>query len=177
MGEIVDINEAKRRLSAKKGLSRWSIRFRVSFDENTSIRQLDDPVIGCLAQGSEDSSMALYELIMGIKGLGPGPHFDCLDIRSKMHLTDITIFLLDLCRFEVMYRLGWVDDYLSLKVPLVDLILDFKDRFSINRFTSPALSSSHPLYPEYLAEFEGDRNVFLRKLIPEAIKTFCDEGL
>jgi len=174
MAGIVDINEGRRRLAAKKGFAPWASRFKVTFDENTSIRRLDNTVIRYLVRGGEDSSMALYELIMGIKRLGPGPRFHYLDSRYKMRVTDITLFLLDLIRFETMYRLGWLDDYPLLAVPLVDLVVDFKDRFSEARAASPILAVSHPLYQAYRAEYETDRGVFLRKLIPEAIKAFCD---
>jgi hypothetical protein len=177
MAGIVDINEGRRRLAAKKGFAPWSRRFGTSFNENTSIRSLDNPVIGYLVRGNEDSAMALYELIMAIKGLGPGPRFHYLDSRSKMCVTDITLLLLDLVRFEAMYRLGWIDDYPFLNVPLVDIIGNFKDRFSAASNDSPVLSRSHPLYTEYLSEYESDRNVFVRKLIPDAIKTFCNDAL
>ena len=174
MARVLDINEGKRRLAAKKGFDPWSRRFRTSLDEDTTIRQLDNLVIKYLVQGGEDSAMALYELIMGIKGLGSGARFHYLDSASKMGVTDITLFLLDLIRFEAMYRLGWLENYTFLELPLVDLIQSFKPQFSAPGITSPALSAAHPLYQEYLAEFEGDRNSFVRKLIPEAIKAFCD---
>ena len=96
MARVLDMNEGKRRLAAKKGFDPWSRRFRTSLDEDTSIRQLDDSVIRYLVQGGEDSAMALYELIMGIRGLGPGTRFHYLDSASKMSVTDITLFLLDL---------------------------------------------------------------------------------
>ena len=93
MARVLDINEGKRRLAAKKGFDPWSRRFRTSLDENTTIRQLDNPVIKYLVQGGEDSAMALYELIMGIRGFGPGTRFHFLDSASKMGVTDITLFL------------------------------------------------------------------------------------
>ncbi len=173
MAKVLDINEGKRRLTAKKGLEPWSRRFGTVFNADTSIRQLDNSIIRHLVRGGEDSALALYELIMGIKGLGSGPRFHYLESENKMGVTDITLFLLDLIRFEAMYRLGWLEDYPFLKVPLVDLIQTFKEQFSAARHNSPALCSAHPLYPDYTAEFEGDRNSFVRKLIPEAINIFC----
>jgi hypothetical protein len=174
MTRVLDINEGKRRLAAKKGFDPWSRRFQTSLDENTTIRQLDNMVIKYLVQGGEDSAMALYELIMGIRGLGPGTRFHYLDSASKMGVTDITLFLLDLIRFEAMYRLGWLENYTFLELPLVDLIQSFKSQFSAPGLTPPALSAAHPLYSAYLAEFESDRNSFVRKLIPEAIEAFCN---
>jgi hypothetical protein len=177
MAGIVDINEARRRIVANKGFAPWSRRFRISFNENTCLRHLDDTVIGYLVRGGEDSGMALHELIMATKGLGPGLRFHFLDSGPKMYVTDVALFLLDMIRFETMCRLGWLDDYPAFHVPLIDLITNFKDRVSGVREHPPVLSRSHPLYRLYLAEYEGDRNVFLRKLIPEAIKTFCDNAL
>ncbi|MGA3114192.1 MAG: hypothetical protein ABSF90_07140 [Syntrophobacteraceae bacterium] len=174
MGRLLYISECKRRIAAKKGFSPWGRRFGISFDDNTSIRLIDNQVIKYLVRGNEDSSSAFYELIMGIGGLGLAPRFHYLDSQSKMNVTDVTLFLLDLARFEAMYRLGWLDDYPFLKVPLIDLIQTFNEQFSAVRNNSPALSSAHPLYEEYVAEFEGDRHAFIRKLIPEAIKVFCD---
>ena len=174
MGRLLYISECRRRIAAKKGFSPWVRRFGISFDDNTSIRLLDNPVIKYMVQGNEGSSSAFYELIMGIEGLGLAPGFHYLDSQSKMDVTDVTLFLLDLVRFEAMYRLGWLDDYPLLKVPLLDLIQTFHEKFAAVRHNSPALSSAHPLYEEYVAEFEGDRHAFIRKLIPEAIKVFCD---
>ena len=71
MARVLDINEGKRRLAAKKGFDPWLRRFRISFDENTTIRQLDNPVIRYLVQGGEDSAVALYELIMGMRRAWP----------------------------------------------------------------------------------------------------------
>lgn len=173
MAKILDMNECRRHLAAKKGFDPWSRRFGMAFDDNTRFRDLDNSTVKYLIRGGEESALALYELIMGMKGLGPGNRFHYLESESKMGVTDITLFLLDLLRFEAMYRLAWLDDYSFLQVPLLDLIQGFGNQFSAARHRSPSLSAAHPRYPEYLAEFEGDRNSFVRKLIPEAIQVFC----
>jgi hypothetical protein len=126
-----------------------------------------------LAHGKEGSSTAFHELIMGIKGLGLASRFHYLDGDSKMSVTNMTLFLLDLVRFEAMYRLGWIEDYPFLGTALVDLVQNFHEQFAAAGNKSPTLSKAHPRYPEYMALFEGDRHSFIRKLIPEAIKTFC----
>lgn len=174
MGRVLFIAECRRRIVARKGFDPWWRRFGMRFDENTSVRSLDAPVIRRLVRGNEESSSAFYELIMGIKGMGHAARFHFLDARSKMCVTDITLFLLDLVRFEAMFRLGWLEDYRYLKVPLLDLIEDFQDKFSVSRLSAPVLSSSHPMYQEYVAQFEFDRHSFIRRLIPEAVKAFCD---
>ena len=174
LAKILDLNERKRHLTAKKGFEPWFRRFGTPFDDNTSIRDLDSSIVRHLIRGGEESAMALYELIMGIMGLGAGPRFHYLEIDNKMGVTDITLFLLDLLRFEAMYRLGWLVDYPFLTVPLLDLVQNFSGQFSAARHQSPALSPAHPKYSLYIAEFEGDRNSFVRKMIPEAIQAFCE---
>ncbi|MCL5406494.1 MAG: hypothetical protein M1398_07235 [Deltaproteobacteria bacterium] len=176
MGRVLFIAECRRRIVARKGFDPWYRRFGMCFDENTSARSLDTAVIRRLARGNEDSSSAFYELIMGIKGLGHAARFHFLDARTKMCVTDITLFLLDLVRFEAMFRLGWLENYRYLEVPLLDIIEDFPQKFSESRHSSPVLCSTHPLYKEYAAQFEFDRPSFVRRLIPEAIKVFCDPG-
>lgn len=172
MAIVLDINECRRRLAAKKGFGPWTRRFNLGFSDDTSIRELDNEIVKYLIHGGDDSAMALYELIMGVKGLGQGVRFFYLDNEKKMAVTDITLFLLDQFRFEAMFRLGWLDDYPTLHIPLLDLVQDFKSNFSAIKHQSPTLSAAHPRYREYLSEFEGDRNAFVRKLVPDAIQLF-----
>ncbi|MDR3555891.1 MAG: hypothetical protein P4L55_14130 [Syntrophobacteraceae bacterium] len=176
MGRVLFLDECRRKIVARKGFDSWHRRFGIRFDENATVRILDASVIRFLARGNEDASCAFYELIMGIKGLGHAARFHFLDGRSKMCVTDITLFLLDLVRFEAMFRLGWIEDYRSLKVPLLDIIEDFQDKFAESRHTAPVLATAHPLYKEYAAQFDMDRHAFIRRLIPEAMKVFCDPG-
>ena len=174
MGRLLFIDECRRRILARKGFDPWGRRFGAHFDENTSVRGLDTSVIKILARGNEDSSSAFYELIMGIMGMGHVARFQFLDARAKMSVTDITIFMLDLARFEAMFRLGWLEDYQYLKLPLLDIVEGFQDKLLEARRGSPVLSRAHPLYKDYVAQFDFDRHSFVRKLIPEAIKAFCD---
>ena len=173
MAKIIDMNERKRHLRAKKGFDPWSRRFGKPFTADTSVRDLDNSTIRYLIRGGDESSLALYDFIMGIKGFGAGMQFDGLESEIKIGITDITLFILDLLRFEAMYRLGWLNDHPALDTPLLDLVQDFSGQFSGPRHDSPALSSDHPKYEQYIAQFEGDRNSFVRRLIPEAIELFC----
>lgn len=173
LARVLFLAERKRHLAAKKGFDPWTRRFGTTFDDETSVRRLDDSIIKFLIPGGEDSAAALYELVMGMQGLGAGSRFHSLDSENKMGIMDVTLFLLDLTRFEAMRRLGWLDDYPYLNIPLIDLVQGFRTQFASARNQCPPLSSAHPQYLQYSTEFEGDRNAFVRKLIPEAIQTFC----
>ncbi|MCK8601049.1 hypothetical protein [Desulfoferrobacter suflitae] len=172
MAKILDMKEMRQQLTAKRGFEEWTRRFAQTFDENTRLMDLDDATLAKLIQPGEESSMAIYEFIMGVKGLGTGTRFHFLENLDKMAIMDITLFFLDQLRFEAMRRLGWVEGTPNSSVPMVDLVAQFADRFSADKHRTPTLSSSHPRYKEYLQTFEGDRPSFIRRLIPEMLEIY-----
>ncbi len=172
MAEILEFDQQRRRLAAKRGFAAWTKRFSELFDENTSLEDLSDSTLGALIQGGEDSSMLLYEVIMGIMRLGRGAKFHDLESGEKLTVTDITLFLLDQARFEAMRRLGWVENSPVSRVPIPDLIEQFSTIYSAMKNYTPELHPSHPRYREYQEVFEGDRPVFVRKLLPDALESF-----
>jgi hypothetical protein len=175
VGEILGFKEVHRRMKAKKGFESWIRRFSEVFDENTYLRDVSNPTLRALIQPGEEASMLLYELIMGVRGLGRGPRFYFLENEDKMIVMDISLFLLDQFRFEAMRRLGWVTDHPTFQTPLVDLVLDFNTRFDAIKNQTPCLSVDHPRFDEYEKTFVGDKGSFVRKLIPEVIETFDNE--
>ncbi len=176
MGKVLQMEGQKRHLAAKRGYESWNRRFSQAFDTETTPADLTDGVLGALIEGTEESSMALYELIMGFLGLGKGPRFYSLESADIITVTDITLFLLDQLRFEAMRRLRWIDDWSTLHVPLLDLVREFSTRFSPSRHETPPLSTDHPLFNQYQKAYEGDRDLYVRRLIPEAIKLFEEKG-
>ncbi len=175
VAKILDMKEKRQHLTAKRGFEKWSRRFAESFDENTRLIDLGDATLAKLIQPGEESSMAIYEFIMGVQGLGTGTRFYFLENLDKMAIMDITLFFLDQLRFEAMHRLGWVEDFPTSKIPLVDLVAEFAGRFSSDKHQTPALSSSNPRYEEYMKTFEGDRASFIRRLIPEILEIYKEK--
>ena len=175
MAKILDMKEKRQSLTAKRGFEKWSRRFAESFDENTRLMDLDDITLAKLIQPGEESSMAIYEFIMGVRGLGAGARFYFLENLDKMAVMDITLFFLDQLRFEAMRRLGWVEDFPNSRVPMVDLVAEFADRFSADKHRTPELSSTHPRYEEYRQTFAGDRAAFIRRLIPELLEIYQEK--
>lgn len=176
MAEIVNLAERKRSLAARKGFKSWEARFSRTFDGSTRMEDLDHQALGKLIGGGEESNDLLYDLIMGIKGLGAGLRFHFLEGAEKVRILDIAVFLLDQLRFEAMRRLGWIDNYPGYHIPLVDLVQGFGVRFADGSIETPSLSPGHLRYGEYRRTFPADRGVFVRRLIPEAIEAFRDEG-
>jgi hypothetical protein len=175
MAVILELEQRRRRLAAKRGFDAWTRRFSESFDESTCLKDLNDETLRTLIQSEEASSLLLYGLIMGFSGLGKGANFYDLESRPRLEVMDTALFLLDQLRFEVMRRLDWLESSPFSSVPLLDLVQQFSSVYSRMKNQSPELLSSHPRYPEYVKAFEGDRSVFIRKLIPEAIQAFQEE--
>jgi hypothetical protein len=175
MAVILELQQQRRRLAAKRGFEAWTRRFSESFAEETCLKHLRDDILRTLIQSEEDSSLLLYGLIMGFMRLGKGAQFYELESRVRLEVIDTALFLLDESRFEVMRRLGWVESSPVCCVPLLDLVLHFSTVYSGMKNQSPQLLQSHPRYREYQEVFEGDRSVFVRKLIPDAIQAFQEE--
>jgi hypothetical protein len=175
MAVILQLHQQRRRLTAKRGFESWTRRFLESFDDQTCLEDLSDSILRTLIQNEEGSSLLLYGLIMGLTGLGKGANFYDLESRVRLEVMDTSLFLLDQLRFEVMRRLGWVEPSPVGNVPLLDLVEHFSTVYSGVKNQTPALLRSHPQYREYQEAFEGDRAVFVRKLIPEAIQAFQEE--
>jgi hypothetical protein len=169
------MEQRRRHLAARRGFESWAQRFSDALDESTTLEDLSDSTLASLIQAGEDSTMAIYEFIMGVRGMGPGTRFFTFKTSDKMAIMDITLFLLDQLRFECMRRLGWVENYPARGIPMLDLVEQFGERFSSVKYEAPALSAAHPRYSEYEHTFEGDREAFIRRLIPQAILSFQEK--
>jgi hypothetical protein len=172
LAELIHLDEARRHLRARRGFQGWTQRYGESFNDSTCLSDLSESTLGSLIEAGEQTSLAIHDLIMGVKNLGRGSQFQNLDNSQKMAVMDVAIFLLDQLRFECMRRLGWVESYDSINIPLVDLITNYPYGHSTVKDQTPPLSPSHPRYQDYLREYEMDRAAFLRRLIPEAIESF-----
>ena len=172
MAQIIEMEEKRRSLSAKKAFRRWNRLFSQTYDETTRPQDLTNKTLFALIQPGERTAGLLYEFVTEIKGWGHETHFDSLAGHQKMQVMDIGLFLLDQLRFECMKRIGWIESYPTLHVPLVEVVERFSERFASERHQTPFLSPAHPRYEEYQKTFEGDRGAFLRRLIPEAIHEF-----
>jgi hypothetical protein len=172
LAEVIKMADARRQLNARRGFRSWTQRYGESFDDTTCLPDLSDATLASLIEAGEKTSLAIHDLIMGVKHLGGGAQFHSLDTSHKMAVMDIAIFLLDQLRFECMRRLGWIEGYDTAAIPMVDLISDFGSGSAVGENVTPGLSASHPRYQEYVDEYDMDRGAFLRRLIPEAIETF-----
>lgn len=175
MGKVLDLQEERRALIARRGFRAWSEQFSEEFGPLTTLSDLSDKTLAFLIQGGDESNRALQDLVMGLKGLGASARFHFLENRDKMLVMDVVLYVLDQLRFQAMKRLGWVGDSPAFHVSILDLVEEFHTRFAALPQLPPPLSPQHPRFAEYAGTFEPDRGPFVRRLIPDAIKSFNEK--
>ena len=172
MTKIVNLKNYRARAVEQKGFGPWHKRFEESYGEKTRLSDLSERTLYLLALPGEDSAVAFYELIMGILGLGAAPKFNYLDREEQMMVVDIHLFLTDQVRFEMMRRLGWLDNFTCEKYRLLKMVQDFNKVKARCKDNHPELVESHPEYFTYKKLTRMDREVFIRRMFPKALETY-----
>jgi hypothetical protein len=174
MTKVVDLNAFREKAIEQKCFGPWQKRFGEAFGAHTRIADLPDKVILGLAQPGDTSSTAFYELIMGALDLGPAAKFFHLSNDEQMRVVDIHLLLADQVRFEMMRRIGWLDEAPGAAVEMIDLIRQFETYKQALR-RPPFLNSSHPEYAAYAQLADGDKDVFIRRMLREAVEAFTKQ--
>ena len=172
MAKVVDITSFKKRQTADRGFQSWRLEFGEAFNPNTKLPDISDEALAVLIKSGIKTQALLYDLIMGVLGLGKGTKFFYLTGDSKMKVLDISLFLLDQIRFDCMRRLGWLTGFAAERYPLLTLVEQYskiRDTFSP---PFPTALQAIPGYEEYQLLPLSEREVFIRKQIPLAIDTF-----
>ena len=172
MGKVVDLNTYKAHAMERKAFGPWRRRFKMPFDQSTGIPDLPDAVLMELATPGDQSTTAFYQLIMGALGMGTGHNFQVLDTEEKMSIVDVHLFLADQVRFEMLHRLGWIQQFPCREVPLLEMVISFPRYKHACRHTSPELAESHPGYAEFQHLISKDRSSYIRRLLPAALDAF-----
>ena len=152
----------------------WQKRFGETYGLKTRLSDLSDKVLYYLAQPGESSSLAYYELIMGVLDFGPAPNFPYLSNEDKLAVVDIHLFLADQVRFEMMWRLEWIKAFEGRKFGLMELVQNFKRIKATCRENPPELAESNPGYHAYTKLTYGDKEVFIRRMLQKALEAFIE---
>ena len=172
MAKVIDITWFKEKQAADRGFRNWRSEFCEDFDAHTRLTHMSDDTLAVLVKSGIKAQALLYDLIMGVLGLGTGIKFFYLDGESKMKVLDISLFLLDQIRFECMRRLGWLTGFAGERYALLELAANcskIRDGFSP---PFPSALPAIPNYEEYQSLPPSDHEIFIRKQIPLAIDTF-----
>lgn len=172
MTKVVDLQSYRIKTVEQRGFGPWKKRFGESFDSKTRVADLSDQTLYFLAQPGEPSSVAYYEVIMGFLNLGSAAKFHYLGNQDQMLVVDLHLFLADQIRFEMMRRLGWIKDFEGLKYSILELVQKFDSAKEDCRINPPVLSALNPGFAEYSRLTFGDKEVFIRRLLNQALDAF-----
>lgn len=172
MTKIVDLKSFRDRSLEQKSFGAWCRRFGETFGVATRVCDLSDRTIFSLAQPGESSSLAFYEFIMGALDLGPGAKFYYLANEEQMRVVDIHLLLADQVRFEMMHRLGWLREFRGRELGLIEMVRAFDAAKQHARAVPPQLNTTHPAFAEFSRLTAGDKEVFVRRMLREAIDAF-----
>ena len=172
MTKVVDLQKYRIKSVEQRGFGPWQKRFGETFDSATRLEDLSDKTLYYLAQPGEPSSVAYYEVIMGVLGLGPAIKFHYLDNSAQMLVVDLHLFLADQVRFEMMRRLNWVSGFEGIRYSILEMVQEFSSVKENCRANPPELAGSSSDYAEYNQLTAADKEVFIRRMLQEALDAF-----
>ena len=177
MTKIVDLKAYRTKAVEQRGFGPWQKRFGETFNSATRLEDLSDKTLYFLAQPGEPSSVAYYEVIMGVLDLGTAAKFHYLGNTDQMRVVDLHLFLADQVRFEMMRRLKWITGFEGVKYSILEMIQAFYKVKENSRVNPPELSASNSDYDEYQRLTTGDKEVFIRRMLQEALEAFKNSFL
>jgi hypothetical protein len=174
MAEVIELEKFRRKLAADQGFRTWLHRFREQFGPQTRLGDLSDNTLLFLATPGDENLYVIFDLVMGAKGWGTSARFilDDLPSQTKQRILDLSLRLLDYFRFEILGRLGWVENPQEADQPLLVLLDAVNSDPGNQAIPTPALALDHPAYADYKRLIPSERHVFIRRLIPPALTEF-----
>lgn len=177
MSKVISLESLRNQKAAQRGFREWQRRFRTlpTLDENTRWSDLPDELILFLAEDDEEGRRIIHDLLMGALGLGSGYEFETLPSEKLLPLLDVYFILIDQVRFECMRRLEWVIEIPLGNQSIIAVIREYGQGINLALVDPPKLARQHPAYQEYSRLPEIEQRLFIRKIIPEAVKQFKEK--
>lgn len=172
MADIIPLASFKEQTAIRDGFQYWRTLFEEPLDGKTRLSDLTPETLNYLSEPGDESMLALHAMIIGFLGLGASTAFDELGSSLQCDIIDISLFISDQIRFEMMFRLGWLDNFQGNQHPLYDMVTDFVAIKAHCNAHCPTLSKHHKDFERYAGLFERDQQVFIRRRFPEALEAF-----
>lgn len=171
MAEIVQLANYRSQVLLRDGYAIWRQKFHGQYNANTCLKDLSAGTLCLLAEPGDESTDALYGMIIGFLGYGQ-TLFNDLNAKIQSRVIDIHLFVADHIRFEMMARLKWLMQYKGSHYPFFEMVRRWERIKAIDRQNPPMLSENHPDYPNYKNLIPHDQQVFIRRLLPAALEAF-----
>jgi len=172
MTKIVNLQTYRNKALEQRSFGPWQKRFGEPYGIRTRLSDISEKTLYYLALPGDNSSNAFYEFIMGVLDLGPAPKFHYLENKDQLMVVDIHLFLADQVRFELMRRLGWLQRFSTENNTLLETVQKSEELKAVSKEAPPVLAETHPEYNDYQKLARGDKEVFIRRLLQEALEVF-----
>ena len=172
MAKIIPLSAYRLQIAIRDGFHLWRTLFDEPFNGETRLADLKPRTLDYLAEPGDGSAAALNALIIGFIGQGASTPFEALGSRVQGRIIDIFLFISDQIRFEMMFRLGWVDRYWGRRYPLFRMVTAFEQVREQCQNLWPTLARDHCEYERYAALIERDQQVFIRRMFQPALAAF-----
>lgn len=172
MTKIVNLQTYRNKALGQRSFGPWQKRFGENYGIHTRLSDLSEKTLYYLALPGDNSSNAFYEFIMGVLDLGPAPKFHYLENKDQLMVVDIHLFLADQVRFELMRRLEWLQRFSAENTTLLEMVQKSEELKVASKDAPPVLAETHPEYNDYQKLARGDKEVFIRRLLQEALEVF-----
>jgi hypothetical protein len=172
LGELYSLDELRLHKAARRSFGRWERRLGHIPAATDRVVDLPDAVLSRLAELDNEATLALYDLVLGVRDWGPGERFMELASKEKMEALDAFFFLADQVRFELMRRLGWLEGLAGERHSLLEMAarpLDIQAGFQP---TVPRLTRRYHRFEELKQRLALEPGAVVRSLIPEALLIF-----
>ena len=172
MAKVIVLNEYRDATALRAGFGPWERTFGERFGADTGLADLSNLTLSRLAEPGDESAALLYSLIIGFLGYGQSETFDSLDSEKQGYVLEVHLFISDQLRFEMMHRLGWLDLFAGHQFTLFEIVRDYERVKQVCQEQLPQLVKDHPGWSEYRLLVDRDRQVFIRRMLTDALAAF-----
>lgn len=172
MAKVIALDGYRNSQAFLAGYSQWRRKFNEPLSAGTRLSTLGSATLSRLAEPGEDSTGVLYGLIIGFLGWGRHAAFDSLESHRQSKVLDIHLFILDQIRFEMMFRLGWLGEFIGNRFALFDMVVEFQRIRQACQKCPPQLAKGHPDYEAFSLLIDREKQVFIRRMMPLALEVF-----
>lgn len=166
------MNVFRRSQWAKRAFGRWKQRVGFEPAADDCMHDIGDNGLMVLADLDNEASLALYDLVLGVRNWGPGEKFHYLESWRKMEALDAFLFMADQVRFEIMRRLGWVVGLAGENRTLLDMAAHPAEIQAAGQLSVPQLQPDYHRYDDVEQQYGIEPATVVRSIIPEALSAF-----
>jgi hypothetical protein len=150
MADIINLQNYIIDSKQRRSFTPWQKRFGEKLDFFSGLSDLSDKLLFLLAKQDLESTKALRELVMAVLEKGPITKFIFLSAQEQWAVNKVVVFLQEQIYFEIMVRLGWIEDYACRRYGLVSLVENYDKQNEACGRAMPVLSQTDPEFPEYI---------------------------